>query len=78
MVFLGEGRFVRGRYSLPLHLCQSFEIVVATVEAESALMVLQLVGSVEIERAVEASVLRESIICKHKVIFQTLKLFCRK
>lgn len=65
MVFMGKGRLVRGRYSLPLHLRQSFQIVVATVEAKSPLVVLELVRSVEVEGAVDASVVRESIICKH-------------
>lgn len=56
VVFVGEVGAL-GRRALPLYFGQSLEVVVAGVEAELSFVVLELVGGVELEAAVETSVI---------------------
>lgn len=56
VIFFRERGFIGGSGALPLNFGQALEVVVAAVEAESALMVLQFVGSVEVEAALHTSV----------------------
>lgn len=62
---MGEMRLMGWRRALPFDLGQSFEVVIATVQAEPAFMVLQFVGSVEVQGAFEASVMVVRVISKH-------------
>jgi len=64
---MGEFRFMRRRPSLPLYLGQALEVVVARVDAESSLVVLQFVGSVKVEVALVAFVRQGLAFGKHKL-----------
>ena len=57
VLFVREGRAMRWAGTLPLHLCQSFEVVITRVKAEFSFVVLEFVRVIEVEVTLKAGVI---------------------
>lgn len=57
VLFVREGRAMRWAGTLPLHLCQSFEVVITGVKAEFSFVVLESVRVIEVEVTLKAGVI---------------------
>ena len=57
VLFVREGRAMRWAGTLPLHLCQSFEVVITGVKAKFSFVILEFVRVIEVEVTLKAGVI---------------------
>lgn len=75
VLFVREGRAMRWAGTLPLHLCQSFEVVITRVKAEFSFVVLEFVRVIEVEVTLKAGVIYGDFDVRIHIIMATAQSF---